>query len=714
MVKKKKSTAKKQNGHQDLASEILTKFRNNPSQSYNYKQVSRLLKIKLPALKKQVNSLLIDLAKKEKLVEVNRGKYKLHYIPEVLTGKVDMTSHGNAYIITESRDSDIYIHSKNVKNALHGDMVEVALLPKSRSQKAEGQIIKVIERKRKSIAGILEVSKKFAFLIPDEAKIHVDIFIPLDKLNGGVNGQKVIVQLTDWPENAANPFGEVIEVLGTPGEHQTEMHAIMAEYGLPHHFSAEIEKEAKNIEDHIDTVEIKKRRDFRKIETFTIDPDDAKDFDDALSFVKKEDGTYQIGVHIADVTHYVRRQSKLDREAFDRATSVYLVDRVIPMLPERLSNEICSLRPREEKLCYSAVFNLDEDAVITKNWFGRTVILSDHRFTYDEAQEVIEGGKSKHSEAIVKLNDLAKKLRANRFKNGAINFEKIEVKFELDEKGKPLGVKVKESKAAHQLIEEFMLLANRSVAELFNTPDAKAKKHSFVYRIHDSPDPEKMRTFNEFIGQFGYGIKTKSSKDISKSFNELFQQVKGKGEENIIEQLAIRTMSKAVYTTNNIGHYGLAFAHYTHFTSPIRRYPDMLVHRLLDAYLEKQPAGETKLLEAQCKHCSEKEKSATEAERASIKYKQVEFLKDKIGKTFDGIISGMSEWGIYVELNDNKCEGMVRLRDIKDDFYFFDESKYAVIGKRYKKSYTMGEAVQIIIRRADLIKKQLDFEIIAP
>ena len=711
-MSKKKKEKRKKTGKIDLSGEILAAFRSNPTQSYNYKQISKVLRIKQSSVQKLVDNLMADLAEKEKLIEVKRGKYKLNYVPEIITGTVDMTAKGSAFIVSRDRPEDVFVSGNHLKNALHGDVVEVELMPKSKGQRPEGRISRVVKRKRHIMAGVIEESKKFAFLIPDEMKVHVDIFIDKDKLNGAKNGQKVIVKITDWPEDAPNPFGEVIEVLGTPGEHEVEMHAIMAEYGLPVSFPGNVSKAAEEISDTISPQEIKQRKDFRQITTFTIDPDDAKDFDDALSFRELEKGLYEIGVHIADVTHYVKERTVLDKEAYERGTSVYLVDRVVPMLPEKLSNVICSLRPKEDKLCFSAVFKMDEQSDVKEAWFGKTVINSDRRFTYDEAQKVIETGKGDYANEVLKLNKLAQQLREMRFQKGAINFEKVEVKFRLDDKGNPLGVMIKESKEAHKLIEEFMLLANKKVAETAGKAKDGQSGRPFVYRVHDQPDPEKMKAFNEFISELGYkSINTQSNKTISKSFNNLFKEVHGKGEENIIEQLAIRTMSKAIYTTNNIGHYGLAFEHYTHFTSPIRRYPDMLVHRLLADYLKGTKETEVQPLEAQCNHCSEMEKTATDAERASIKYKQVEFMKDKIGMVFGGIISGISEWGMYVEIVENKCEGMVRLREIQGDYYYYDEKKHAVVGKRYGTQYRMGDNVKVRIRKADLLKKQLDFDL---
>jgi len=590
-------------------------------------------------------------------------------------------------------------------------MVKVYLYAKCRGRQPEGEVVEILKKSNKNFVGVIEISKNFAFMIANSRQMPYDVFIPLTKLKGAKNGDKVMVQITEWPEKYKNPFGEVINVLGKPGENETEMHAILAEFDLPYTFDKRVEEAANKISEKITEEDYKARRDFRDITTFTIDPADAKDFDDALSIQKLENGNWEVGVHIADVTHYVRLETIVEKEAFNRATSVYLVDRVVPMIPEKLSNTLCSLRPNEEKLCYSIVFELDENADILDQWIGRTVINSDKRFTYEDAQALIEGGEGELKEEVLLLDDLAKKLRGRRFKNGAISFERVEVKFNIDDTGKPLGVYFKEQKDSNQLIEEFMLLANKRVAEFIGKVKKGQKAKTFVYRIHDKPDPEKLQRFSNFIHRFGYSINTTGHKNITTSINDLLDEVQGKKEQNVIETLAVRSMAKAVYSTKNIGHYGLSFSHYSHFTSPIRRYPDMMVHRMLTAYLNDEKSKNKDKYEDFCKHASNMEKKAAEAERASIKYKQVEFMKDHIGEDFDGIISGVTEWGFYVELNESKCEGLVHIRELDDDYYFFDEDNYAIIGRRNKKTYQLGDPVRISIMRADLEKKQLDYTI---
>ncbi len=708
---KKKSKSGKGGFKLNLIQQIITLFDRNPSQSFNYKQISNAFGFKDLSNKKLVLMVLEELAQQGKLYETKRGTYKLKSSKSFVEGTVDMTTRGSAYVVVEGSDTDIYISAKNTNTALHGDFVKVNIFTKRNSEKLEGEIVEVIERKKTEFVGILEKSKTFSFVVVGDSRMPCDIFISNDKLKGANNGDKVIAKITEWPRDKKNPYGMIVEVLGRPGENDTEMHAILAEYGLPYKFPERVEQDAAKIDLEISVKEIKKRRDFRTITTFTIDPKDAKDFDDALSIQQMENGNWEIGVHIADVSHYVLPGTLLDKEAFNRATSVYLVDRVVPMLPEVLSNGVCSLRPQETKLCFSAVFELNDKAEVLNEWFGRTVIFSDRRFTYEEAQERIETKEGDFAEEILQLDKLAKLLRKERFKKGSIAFDRIEVKFNIDEDGKPTGIYFKESKDSNKLIEEFMLLANKKVAEFVGKPDKKKKPKTFVYRIHDEPNQEKLLTLSNFVRKFGYDFNVTQA-EIASSINKLLADVQGKNEENLIEQLAIRTMAKAEYSSNNIGHYGLAFQYYSHFTSPIRRYPDVIAHRLLQHYLDGGESVNQADVEVQCKHSSQMEMLATEAERASIKYKQVEFLQDKIGEEFDGVISGVSEWGIYVEILSGMCEGMIKMRDMEDDFYTFDPDNYAAVGKKYGDTYRMGDSVRIRILRADLLKKQLDFGLI--
>lgn len=612
----------------------------------------------------------------------------------------------------EDGGTPVFIAERNSGHAMDGDKVKVQLFAKRKGAEPEGEVVEILESKERTFVGKLQVAKGFAFLITENKTLANDIFIPKDKLKGGKNGDKAIVRIVEWPDEAKNPLGEVIDILGIAGQNTAEMHAILAEFGLPYKYPSSVEKAADKIPEAISPEEIENREDFRGITTFTIDPKDAKDFDDALSARRLDNGNWEVGVHIADVTHYVKTDGVIDKEAQSRATSVYLVDRTIPMLPERLCNQICSLRPDEEKLCFSAVFELNSDAVVQNSRICRTIIKSDRRFTYEEAQEVIETGEGDYKEEILALNDLAKKLRERRFKSGAINFDRYEVKFEIDEQGKPVRVYFKVSKDANKLIEEFMLLANRTVAEFVGRPPKGKTKKTFVYRIHELPDPDKMENFASFIRRFGYKLKTDGTKtDVSKGINSLLDNVQGKPEENLIETVAIRAMQKARYSTENIGHYGLAFEYYTHFTSPIRRYPDMMVHRLLERYLAGGRSVIQKKYEDLCDHCSSMEQVAANAERASIKYKQVEFMQDKLGMVFDGVISGVTEWGLYVELNENKCEGLVPIRDLDDDYYEFDEKNYCLLGRRKKRQYRLGDPITIKVAQANLERKQLDFQL---
>ena len=647
------------------------------------------------------------------------------------TGRVDVTARGNGYVICEDLENDIYIPSRNMNHALHNDIVKVYVYNRKQSSKQEGDIVEVITRTKTDFVGVLQLNKNFGFVIADDSKMYADIFIPEKKLFGAVDGDKVLASIVDWPDNSKNPFGEIKTVLGKPGDHNTEIHSILLEYNLPYEFPTEVEEDASTIPIEITKEEVSKRRDMRKTTTFTIDPKTAKDFDDALSFEKLENGNYEIGIHIADVSHYIQEDTILDDEAYARATSVYLVDRVVPMLPEILSNNVCSLRPNEEKLTFSAVFEVNEKGHVLNQWFGRTVTYSDARFAYEEAQHLIENPDSdtipsdisitgeayKVAPEIIKatliLDRLAKKLRTKRIQQGAITFDRVEVKFNLDEEANPIGVHFKESKDANKLIEEFMLLANRKVAEFIGFENGKASKKTFIYRIHDEPKADKLTALQGIIGKFGYKINTESKQQISESLNKLLSDVQGKGESNMIETLAIRTMSKAIYTTDNIGHYGLAFDYYSHFTSPIRRYPDVMTHRLLQHYLDGGQSPKAAIYEEKCAHSSEREYLASKAERDSIKYMQVKYMQDHKEEEFRGVVSGVTEWGIYVEIIENKCEGMVRIRDIKDDFYVFDESQYAIVGKSTKNMIQLGDEVTVKVKKTDLERKHLDFTLIS-
>lgn len=706
---KPKKSQKRQKRLAKIEKAILGILREDRLKQFNYKQISAKLGIKDHFERDMVLQSLASLRKQDLVEEPSRGKFRYKHTDHYIVGKVDLTTKGSAYVISEELEQDVYITPKNTNTALQDDLVKVLMYAQRKNKKPEGEIVEILERARTEFVGTIELSKNYGFLVPDSRKMLVDIYIPKENLNGAKQGQKAVAKITDWPPKASSPFGSITEVLGNPGEHEVEMHAILAQYGLPRDFSREIELEAERIPDQISEKEISKRRDFRDVLTFTIDPADAKDFDDAISFQKLENGHFEIGVHIADVSHYIEENSILDQEAVERATSVYLVDRVVPMLPEKLSNGVCSLRPQEEKLCFSAVFEMDEQAKVHKRWFGRTVIYSDHRFAYEDAQAVIENKEGPLKEEINILNDLALKMRADRMQDGALAFDRAEVKFHLDENNNPTGVYFKESKEANHLIEEFMLLANRAVAEFIGKKGEQPSGNTFVYRIHDDPDPDKLRDLGTFVKQFGYDLNYNNSRAISKSLNKMLSQVRGKAEDNMISKLAIRSMAKAVYSTDNIGHYGLSFPYYTHFTSPIRRYPDVMVHRLLQHYLDggKSPAREH--YEDLCVHSSDRERLATEAERESVKYMQVKFMEDKVGETFMGTISGVTEWGVFVELRDNHCEGMIRIHDFKDDYYSFDEANFCIVGDRYGKVFQLGDEIAIQVKNADLEKKQLDF-----
>jgi ribonuclease R len=695
---------------QDMINQIVNLFNRYPKEFMNYKQVSAEIGAISQINKLMVAEILEHLHEDNFLIEEDRGKYRLNGLGLIAEGVFERHSNGKNAFIPESGGESVFVAERNSMHAMKGDRVKVQLLAKRKGKEPEAEVLEILERAQNTFVGILEIGKNYAFLVVDSKTLVNDIFIPREKLKGATTGQKAIVRVLEWPEKAKNPIGEVIDVLGAPGNNDTEMHAILAEFGLPYKYPESVEKAANRIRTDIPDSEIKNREDFRKITTFTIDPKDAKDFDDALSIREIKKGLWEVGVHIADVTHYVPAGGVIDREAEKRATSIYLVDRTIPMLPEKLCNQLCSLRPNEDKLAFSAVFEMNENAEVKNYRIVRTVIHSDRRFTYEEAQEILETGEGDYTEELHLLDKLAKKLREKRFSSGAINFDRYEVKFELDENGKPVRVFFKESKDANKLVEEFMLLANKTVAESIGKVNKSQKAKTFVYRIHDLPDPEKMENFSEFIRRFGYKLKTTGTKsDISKGINRLLDDVQGKKEQNLIETVAVRSMAKAQYSTHNIGHYGLAFEYYTHFTSPIRRFPDMMVHRLLERYLSggrSVPEGKS---EEQCQHSSVMENIAATAERASIKYKQVEFMSDKLGVVFDGVISGVTEWGLYVELNENKCEGMVPIRDLDDDYYEFDEKSYCLMGRRNKHQYRLGDAIAIKVARANLERKQLDF-----
>lgn len=705
---------KKENPYKEVLTQLIVDiFEKNKNAALNYRQVAAKLNVVDTDSKVAIADILSDESKSSKFVQTDRGKFKLRQLQVYVTGKVDMTADGSAYIVPDDEfENDIYIAPRKLRQALHNDIVKVHVYERRKGRKREGEVVEILQRAKTDFTGTISISSSYAFFLPDDRKMLHDIFVPLDNLNGAKAGEKVVVSIVEWPKDAKNPIGKVKSVLGKKGENNTEMNAILADYGFPLSFPKEVEAEANAIPEEIPTEEIKKRRDFRSTTTFTIDPFDAKDFDDAISFKKLDNGNYEIGVHIADVSHYVVPNTELDKEAFERATSVYLVDRVIPMLPERLSNGVCSLRPKEDKLCFSAVFEMDDKATIHDQWFGRTVINSDRRFAYEEAQEVIENKKGDFSEEILKLNELAYILRERKFKNGAISFESEEVKFHLDENGKPLGVYTKVRKDAHKLIEDFMLLANRKVAEFIGKQGKGKNKLTFVYRFHDTPNPETLTTFSQFASRFGHKLSIKTDKETAKSLNALMTKIEGSKEQNLLTSLAVRSMAKAIYTTKSTSHYGLAFDYYTHFTSPIRRYPDVMVHRLLQFYLDGGTKVNAEHYEKMAEHSSQMEKKAAEAERASIKYKQAEYLQDQIGIEFTGIVSGVTEWGMYVEIEANKCEGMVRLRDITDDFYTLDEKNYAIIGQRKKKKYQLGDEVQIKVKKVDLEKRQIDFTLL--
>jgi len=722
MSKKPKKFGKNEKTFSERILKILSQNANKP---FNYKQIAAILELDDTKSRNEIIKDLKILAAQKIIIESEPGKYLVKAVSQdYYEGTIDMTSRKTAYFICEDFEDDVFIPTNNLNHALDKDKVKVYVYNRRRGKKPEGEVIEIIERAKSEFVGVIDIQKNFAFVTTANAKMYTDIFIPKDKIGDAQQGDVVIAKIEDWPKKADSPFGAIIKVLGKPGEHDTEIHAILAEYGLPYDFPIEVEVYAQKIDTSIQESEIKKRRDMRDTLTFTIDPKDAKDFDDALSFKKLDNGNYEIGIHIADVSYYLEEGTILDDEAYKRATSVYLVDRVVPMLPEVLSNFACSLRPNEEKYTFSAIFEINEKAQVMNQWFGRTVIFSDQRFAYEEAQYIIETkdntipettsitGKSyvvkdEIVAATLKLDELAKILRRNRMNEGAISFDKVEVKFNLNDAGEPEGVYFKISKDANHLIEEFMLLANRKVAEFIGK-----QKKTFVYRIHDEPNEDKLINLQTIISKFGYSINFKSKADISKSLNTLLNDVVGKKEQNLVDTLTIRSMSKAKYSTDNIGHYGLAFDYYSHFTSPIRRYPDVMVHRLLQYYLDGGKSVDAEVYEEKCEHTSNMEGLATNAERDSIKYMQVKYMQDHKDQEFLGVISGVTEWGIYVEIVENKCEGMCRIREIKDDYYTFDDKQYALVGEISKNILQLGDEVIVKVKNADLVKKQLDFHFI--
>ncbi len=708
MQDKKKNGKNRKELKRILQQNILKTFQLNPKKPLNYKQVARLLGLKKANEKKWAIEILFQLAKEERLQEISPGKYRMIQMTGGTISGYMRRDRGTAWVRPDDGGDEILINERYTNQALNGDYVKVLQHAKRSGRPQEGEILEVIERSKEPYVGTIQLAGKNAFFVSESRKLATDIFIPFEKLKYAEDKQKVTVLVTDWPSGAKNPFGKVIDVLGNSGDNDAEIHAILAEFGLPYSYPEELEKAASSIRAGIEE-ELGKRRDMRAVTTFTIDPADAKDFDDAISLKQLEDDLWEVGVHIADVTHYVKPDTELDEEGYNRATSVYLVDRVVPMLPEHISNFICSLRPDEDKLTFSVVFKMNSQGEVKDSWIGRTIIHSDRRFSYEQAQDIIELGVGDLAEELKTLNGIAKNLTKKRFAHGAINFDRIEVKFDIDENGKPLAVKFKESKEANKLIEELMLLANRTVAEFIGKKKNEEKVKAFIYRIHAEPDPDKFDQLKAFVKRFGYQLGAGENKNVSASINSMLGKVKGTNEQNLIETVAIRTMSKAVYSAYNIGHYGLAFDHYSHFTSPIRRYPDMMVHRLLQHYLDGGKSADEAQLEEQCKHCSQREQLAADAERASIKFKQVEFMSDKIGQVFDGIISGVTNFGFFVELKANGCEGLVAMRDLQDDFYFYDEENYCLKGRRYGTEYRLGDEVTVEILRADVQKKQLDF-----
>ena len=710
---KKEKKAGKRMSKKELAALLIDFFHAKSSETLSMKYIFSELRLTTHPQKMLCVDILHDLLADDYISEIEKGKFRLTNHGTEMVGTFQRKSNGKNSFIPEEGGDPIFVAERNSAHAMNNDKVKITFYAKRKNREAEGEVIEILERANDTFVGTLEVAKSYAFLVTENRTLANDIFIPKDKLKGGKTGDKAIVKVTEWPDKAKNPIGQVIDILGQAGDNTTEMHAILAEFGLPYVYPKAVETAADKIPAEISAEEIAKREDFRKVTTFTIDPKDAKDFDDALSIRKLKDGLWEVGVHIADVTHYVKEGSIIDKEAEKRATSVYLVDRTIPMLPERLCNFICSLRPNEEKLAFSVIFDITEKGEVRDSRIVHTVINSDRRFTYEEAQQIIETKEGDFKEEVLTLDTIAKALREKRFSAGAINFDRYEVKFEIDEKGKPISVYFKESKDANKLVEEFMLLANKTVAEKIGCVPKNKKAKVLPYRIHDLPDPEKLENLSQFIARFGYKVRTSGTKtDISKSINHLLDDIHGKKEENLIETVSIRAMQKARYSTHNIGHYGLAFEYYTHFTSPIRRFPDMMVHRLVTKYMDGGRSVSEAKYEDLCDHSSNMEQIAANAERASIKYKQVEFMSERLGQIYDGVISGVTEWGLYVELNENKCEGLVPVRDLDDDYYEFDEKNYCLRGRRKNKIYSLGDAITVRVARANLEKKQLDFELI--
>ncbi len=713
MKKTREKKAGKRMTKKQLTEILMDLFQQHPAEELSQKYIFDTLRLTTHPLKMLCMEILYDFIADDFIKESSKHRYKLQNRGVEMTGTFQRKSNGKNTFIPDDGGEPILIAERNSAHALNGDKVKVSFFARRKRHMIEAEVVEILERSNDTFVGTLDITSQYAFLLTESRTLANDIFIPKDRLKGGKDGDKAIVKIVEWPERFNNPIGEVVEILGPAGDNNTEMHAILAEFGLPYTYPKNVVQAAEKISADITEEEIAKREDFRDVLTFTCDPADAKDFDDALSIRKLENGLWEVGVHIADVTHYVKEGSVIDKEALNRATSVYLVDRTVPMLPEKLCNNLCSLRPDEEKLTYSVIFEMNEKAEVKKSRIVHTIIKSNRRFCYEEVQKIIENKQGEFVDEILALDGMAKKLREKRFKNGAINFERVEVKFKIDKKGKPLGVYFKESKDANKLIEEFMLLANRTVAEKIGKVGKGKKAKTFVYRVHDQPDPEKLANLSEFISRFGYKLRTSGTNgEISKSFNHMLADIKGKKEQNLIELISIKAMQKAYYSTHNIGHYGLAFSHYTHFTSPIRRYPDMMAHRLLTKYLEEEGrSANLGKYEDMCEQSSKMEEIAAQAERASIKYKQVEFMKDKIGQVFPGVVSSISEWGIYVELTESKCEGLVPIRDLGDDYYEFDEKNYCLRGRRNHNVYQLGDELNVRVARANLEKKQLDFEL---